>query len=112
MLSGALRSAGDARTPMMLGIAMTVLNLLLNIVLIRGLGPIPSFGTRGSAMGTCITGGLVACYALWKLWTGGGGVAFSRGRGLGPDWDIIREVFCVGLPPGIQGIAMYIAGVV
>src|SRR5262247_675604 len=28
MLSGALRSAGDARTPMMLGITMTVLNLV------------------------------------------------------------------------------------
>src|SRR5215216_2700798 len=28
MLSGALRSAGDARTPMMLGVAMTVLNLV------------------------------------------------------------------------------------
>ena len=27
MLSGALRSAGDAKTPMMLGIVMTVLNL-------------------------------------------------------------------------------------
>jgi len=28
MLSGALRSAGDARTPMILGIAMTLLNLV------------------------------------------------------------------------------------
>ena len=111
MLSGALRSAGDARTPMVLGIAMTVLNLLLNIVLIRGLGPIPSFGTRGSAMGTCITGGLVAIYALGKLWTGGWVVAFPRGRGLGPDWTIIRELFRFGLPTGIQGIAMNIGGV-
>jgi len=111
MLTGALRSAGDARTPMILGIAMTVLNLLLNIVLIRGLGPIPSFGTRGSAMGTCISGGLVAAYALWKLWAGGWVVAFPRGRGLGPDWTIIRELFRFGLPTGIQGIAMNIGGV-
>ncbi len=111
MLGGALRSAGDARTPMLLGITMTVLNLLLNIVLIRGLGPIPSFGTRGSAMGTCITAGLVAIYALWKLWTGGWVVAFPRGRGLGPDWTIIRELFRFGLPTGIQGIAMNIGGV-
>src|SRR3954463_3400353 len=59
MLGGALRSAGDARTPMVLGIAMTALNLVLNIVLIRGLGPIPAFGTRGSAMGTCITAWLL-----------------------------------------------------
>jgi len=111
MLTGALRSAGDARTPMILGIAMTVLNLLLNIVLIRGLGPIPSFGTRGSAMGTCISGGLVAAYALWRLWAGGWVVAFPRGHGLGPDWTIIRELFRFGLPTGIQGIAMNIGGV-
>src|SRR5881394_2144606 len=78
MLGGALRSAGDARTPMLLGITMTVLNLVLNIVLIRGLGPIPAFGTRGSAMGTCITAGLVALYALWKLRTGGWVVSFPR----------------------------------
>ncbi len=41
MLSGALRSAGDARTPMILGIALTVLNLVLNVILIRGLRPDP-----------------------------------------------------------------------
>src|SRR5687767_15979512 len=41
-LSTALRSAGDARTPMMLGVTMTVLNIIFNIVLIRGLGPIRS----------------------------------------------------------------------
>ena len=111
MLSGALRSVGDARTPMLLGITMTVLNLVLNIVLIRGLGPIPAFGTRGSAMGTCITAGLVAIYALWKLWTGGWVVAFPRRHGLGPDWSIIRELFRFGLPTGIQGIAMNIGGV-
>src|SRR5213593_2728272 len=112
MLGGALRSAGDARTPMVLGIVLTVLNLVLNIVLIRGLGPIPSFGTRGSAMGTCIAGGLLALYAVWRLWTGGWVVSFPRGRGLGPDWTIIRELFRFGLPTGIQGIMMNIGGVV
>src|ERR1035437_3995246 len=51
MLAGALRSAGDARTPMVLGIAATLLNIAFNVVLIRGLGPIPAFGTAGAAMG-------------------------------------------------------------
>ncbi|MBP6572287.1 MAG: hypothetical protein KA226_12765, partial [Gemmatimonadales bacterium] len=37
MLSGALRSAGDARTPMRLGVAMTLLNVTFNSILIRGL---------------------------------------------------------------------------
>jgi putative MATE family efflux protein len=111
MLGGALRSAGDARTPMILGVSMTVLNVILNVVLIRGLGPIPAFGTKGAAMGTCIASGLVAVYALWKLWNGGWVVSFPRGRGWGPDWDIIRSLFRFGLPTGIQGIAMNIGGV-
>src|SRR3954470_10189535 len=111
MLGGALRSAGDARTPMILGIAMTVVNLVFNVILIRGLGPIPAFGTRGSAMGTCITAAIVAFYALWKLWSGGWVVSFPRGQSFGPDWSIIRELFRFGLPTGIQGIAMNIGGV-
>jgi putative MATE family efflux protein len=111
MLSGALRSAGDARTPMVLGVTMTALNLVLNLVLIRGLGPIPAFGTRGAAMGTVIASGLVALYSLVKLWTGGWVVRFPRGGRLGPDWAIIKSLFRFGLPAGIQGIAMNVGGV-
>jgi putative MATE family efflux protein len=111
MLSTALRSAGDARTPMMLGIAMTVLNVALNVVLIRGLGPIPAFGTAGAAMGTVTASGLVALFSLWKLWSGAWVVSFPRTHGFGPDWTIIRSLFRFGLPTGIQGIAMNIGGV-
>jgi putative MATE family efflux protein len=111
MLGGALRSAGDARTPMILGISLTVLNIVLNVILIRGLGPIPAFGTKGAAMGTCIASGLLAIYALWKLWNGGWVVSFPRGRGWGLDWEIIRALFKFGLPTGFQGIAMNIGGV-
>lgn len=111
MLSGALRSAGDARTPMVLGVIMTVLNLVLNIILIRGLGPIPSFGTAGAAMGTSIASGGVAIYALYKLIRGGWVVGFPKGLGYKPDWGIIRQIFRFGLPTGFQGIAMNVGGV-
>src|SRR4051812_678073 len=111
MLGGALRSAGDARTPMMLGLALTLLNIAFNVVLIRGLGPIPAFGTKGAAMGTSIASGIVALYALFKLWGGGWVVVFPKGRGLMPDWTIIRALFRFGLPAGFQGIAMNIGGV-
>ncbi|MGZ8412603.1 MAG: MATE family efflux transporter [Gemmatirosa sp.] len=111
MLGGALRSAGDARTPMVLGIVATVLNLVLNVVFIRGLGPIPAFGTAGSAMGTVIAMGLVGIYALARLWGGGWVVKFPRHAGLRPDWTIIRSLFRFGLPAGVQGIAMNVGGV-
>ena len=111
MLSGALRSAGDARTPMILGIVMTVLNITFNVILIPGLGPVPEFGVAGAAMGTVMASGLVGVYGLWKLWRGGWVVAFPRGQSFAPDWTIIRQLFKFGLPTGIQGIAMNIGGV-
>ena len=111
MISGALRSAGDARTPMILGIVLTVLNLVLNIVFIRGLGPIPALGTVGSAIGTVIASLILAVYALWMLWRGKWVVGFPHGHGFGPDWTIIRSLFRFGLPTGIQGIAMNVGGV-
>ena len=111
MLSGALRSAGDARTPMILGVALTVLNLLLNLILIPGLGPIPRFGTAGSAMGTVLASGILGVYAVWKLWAGGWVVSFPRHQGFAVDWRVVRSLFRFGLPAGIQGIAMNIGGV-
>jgi putative MATE family efflux protein len=111
LVAGALRSAGDARTPMLLGFVMTALNIAFNVVLIRGLGPIPSFGTTGAAMGTAMASGLVAAYAIFRLWRGGWVVRFPRGQGLAPDWSVIRELFRFGLPAGFQGIAMNIGGV-
>jgi putative MATE family efflux protein len=111
MVSGALRSVGDARTPMVLGIALTVLNLLLNVVLIEGLGPFPRLGTPGAALGTMLASAAVGAYALWKMWRGAWLVRFPRGAALAPDWDIIRQLFRFGLPAGIQGVAMNVGGV-
>jgi MATE family, multidrug efflux pump len=70
MLGGALRSAGDARTPLVLGVVMTILNLVLNVILIRGLGPVPAFGTAGAygnhrVSSLTETSRLVGRYLVW-----------------------------------------------
>ena len=111
MMSGALRSAGDARTPLRLGVVMTVLNIVLNVILIRGLGPIPAFGTLGAAMGTAIASGITGAAFLWLLFSGRLVIHFTRSMSFAPDWGIIRELFRFGLPTGFQGIAMNIGGV-
>jgi Na+-driven multidrug efflux pump len=79
-------------------------------VLIRGLGPIPAFGTAGSAIGTVTASGLLAVYCLWKLLNGGWVVRFPRKHGFAPDWPIIKSLFKFGLPTGLQGIAMNVGG--
>lgn len=111
MLGGALRSAGDARTPLRLGLALTLMNITFNVILIPGLGPIPAFGTAGAAMGTSMAAGIVALYSIYKLYHGGWVVGFPKGMSHKPDFKIIRALFRFGLPTGIQGIAMNIGGV-
>lgn len=111
MAGGAFRAAGDARTPLRLGVALTLLNITLSVILIRGLGPIPSFGTSGAAMATVISGATISAVVLWLLLSGRHVVAFERGMSLAPDWRIIRQLFRFGLPAGVQGVVMNIAGV-
>ena len=112
MLGGALRSAGDARTPLRLGIWMTALNLVLNVILIRGLGPIPAFGTLGAAMGTVIAAGIMAVVAAYRLFGGTWVIRMHRAMNWRPDPAIIRQLFRFGLPTGIQGVAMNVGGVI
>jgi len=111
MVGGALRSAGDARTPLRLGIMLTALNITLNVILIPGLGPIPAFGTTGAAMGTVIAGGLMAVVSIYLLFAGKWVVGFHRAMDWRPDFAIIRELFRFGLPTGLQGVAMNVGGV-
>lgn len=112
MLGAALRAAGDARTPLRLGILLTALNVIFNVIFIRGAGPIPALGTAGAALGTVLAGAIVSGIGIYLLVSGRLVVRWSRGMGLKPDASIIRALFRFGLPTGVQGIAMNIGGVV
>src|ERR1700694_332636 len=105
MLSGAFRAAGDTRTPLRLGVAMTVLTVVFNVILI------PRVGTVGAAFGTIASSSLVAAWGIWRLFTPRSVIHFPRDMRLKPDFVIIRSLFRFGLPSGVQGIAMNIAGV-
>lgn len=112
MLSGALRAAGDAITPLRMGVSLTLLNLVLNLVLIPGLGPVPALGVTGAAIGTVAAGILVSLWAVVRLFRGDLVVSFDRGMSWRPDWPLIRELLRFGIPTGLQGVAMNVAGVV
>jgi MATE family, multidrug efflux pump len=105
MLSGAFRAAGDPQTPLRLGVAMTVLTVIFNVVLI------PAFGTLGAALGTIASSTIVAIYGIWRVTRPHSVIHFEPGMSLKPDFTIIRSLFRFGLPTGVQGIAMNIGGV-
>src|SRR5262249_6500497 len=104
MLSGAFRAAGDARTPLRLGVMMTIFTIVLNVILI------PIFGTIGSAYGTIASSTLVSLFGIWQLSRPNSVIHFD-GMNRAPDWAVIRSLFKFGLPAGVQGIAMNVAGV-
>ena len=69
MVSMSLRGAGDPKTPLYAMILTTILGIVLNPVLILGLGPAPQFGIAGSALANAIASfiGLAAMigYIYW-----------------------------------------------
>ena len=105
MLGGAFRAAGDPHTPLRLGVAMTVLTILFNIVLI------PAYGAVGAAYGTVASSSLVSAYGIWRLLRPESVIHFEPGMDRRPDFAVIRSLFKFGLPTGVQGIAMNIGGV-
>lgn len=111
MFGGALRAAGDARTPLRLGVALTLLNVVLNVVFITGVGPVPAMGTQGAAVGTVVAGFLVMGYAMYQMFADRWVVTFHRAMSWRPDFSIIRALFRFGLPTGLQGVAMNVGGV-
>src|SRR5215213_697843 len=110
MLGGALRAAGDSRTPLYLGAGLTVTHVTLNVLLITGVGPFPRLGVLGAAVGavtSSVAAGLVGLILLFAKRTP---IWFSRGMPLAPDWTVIRSLFRFGLPAGLQGVAMNLGG--
>jgi putative MATE family efflux protein len=105
MLSGAFRAAGDPRTPLRLGVIMTVLTIVFNVILI------PMFGTLGAALGTILSSTTVTVYGIWRISRPDSVIHFEKGMSRAPDFTIIRSLFRFGLPAGVQGIAMNIGGV-
>ena len=105
MLSGAFRAAGDPQTPLRLGVIMTVLTVVFNVILI------PMFGTLGAAFGTIASSTTVTIYGIWRITRPDSVIHFEHGMSLRPDFTIIRSLFRFGLPTGVQGIAMNIGGV-
>jgi putative MATE family efflux protein len=105
MLSGAFRAAGDPQTPLRLGVIMTVLTIVFNIILI------PMFGTLGAALGTILSSTAVTVYGIWRISRPDSVIHFERGMSRRPDFAIIKSLFRFGLPTGVQGIAMNIGGV-
>ena len=97
-ISGALRGAGDSRTPMAVSGGINVINVGLSYVLIFGKLGLPAMGITGAAWAVTISR-MIGTLVLLRFLVRGGGVISLRGRyGWAPDPKLIWRMMRLGLP--------------
>lgn len=116
-----LRAAGDTKTPMVIGVAVNIINIILNFLFIYPTRVVSVFGFEftmwgwgqgviGAATASAIAfavGGILITIALMRHKT-----ISPRGYSLKPDGAVLRPCFKVALPNLFQGIATSLGYVV
>lgn len=106
--SMALRGIGDSLTPLLLMLPGMFVDILLNPVLIRGLGPAPRLGIMGSALAT-LAANLVSFTIMISAVYAQDLPVRLRGaelRYLVPSRSLAAVILAKGIPMGLQMIVM------
>ncbi len=101
-LMGGLQGKGDSKARMQASVAGNAVNVLLDVVLVFGLGPFPRMGEAGAALATVVGGGVMLLVYAWRYWR-----LFGRPRL--PGGEVLRSALSVGLPAGSQALLETIA---
>lgn len=97
IFSALLRGYGDTRTPMIMMVFSTLLNIILDPFLIFGIGFIPSLGVRGAAFATIFSRAVAGIIGVYMLFTGKKGLVLTI-ESLKPDLKEIKKFLVLGLP--------------
>ncbi len=108
-----LRGAGDSKTPFKFLLVSVALDIILNPVLIFGLGPFPKLGIAGSGYATLFAQAFTLLALIAHLYRvkhplriGGHELALLR-----PDGATIRTLVVKGVPMGLQLFVISLSGV-
>lgn len=97
-VDAAFRASGDARTPLMILAASVGVTLVLDPLLIMGIGPFPELGVAGAAIGTIATRAVGFVIGLR--------LAIRRNlvRFVTFNWPAIGTICRIGLPTATTGV--------
>lgn len=75
-----LQASGDTRTPMVIGAAAGLINLVISWTLVYGHAGFPELGVRGAALGTAAAFATQCALLLAALWARSGALRLRRDR--------------------------------
>ena len=109
----AQRGVGDSRTPFYFALMAVVLDVILNPLLIIGVGPFPKLGIAGSATATLVSQTVTLAAMIIHLYRRQSILMLRPGEFhlLIPDLAIIRGLVFKGLPMGAQMMVTSLAAV-
>lgn len=111
MFTGAFQASGDAKTPLVLGILATLLNMSLSVVLITGMGPFPALGAVGAALGTVLAPFFTVTISVILVLRRKMLILPPDRYRIVPDFSVVKVITRIGIPTGIQGVLLNIGGV-
>lgn len=103
LLNGIFRGAGEAARAMKALWLANGLNIILDPLLIFGIGPFPELGVAGAAVATSIGRGVGVAYQLYILLSGKSVVRLSLGSWR-IDWNMIRRLGRIAATGAMQFI--------
>lgn len=95
--NNAIRANGDMKTPALIMIVAVVVNIVLDPLLIFGIGPFPRLELAGAALATVIARAVSLAVSFWVVCIRRGMVTFER-RPLVEILDSWRSILFVGIP--------------
>lgn len=109
--SNLLRGSGDAIRPMIFMISASVLNIILDPLLIFGVGPFPEMGVRGAALATTFSQFLSAILGVIYILRGRSSY-HVRWQHVRPDWPVLRDIYRVGFPSMLTEFAQSVCFII
>ncbi len=108
-----LRGSGDAKTPFYFLLLSAALDIVLNPLLIQGIGPFPELGIAGSAIATFISQLVSLTLLILYLYRKKYFLRITRDdvHLLTFDWVIIRTLIQKGLPMGLSMIVVSLSNI-
>lgn len=106
-----LRGAGDAVTPMKILILSTILNLILDPLLIFGIWIFPRLEVRGAAYATVLARGVGMLIVLWVLVRGHSNIHINLKK-IKVDFNIMWRIIKIAVPGFIRPMFRSVSGLI